>query len=469
MIMQKSVQFRRNKNRGFLLLLCTSLFLNATIFISIALISDGSSLFVDAMAEEQNVDDEAMNTTTADSENEEVNVDVDINDENDGDDEPLTSTSDLDNFSESELEDICIQRGFEVVKEDNVNYTHEDYVDAARQCLFMEEEMEKALQEDPEFLKELEDERNRMMEEKQKLEEQLLALLREEEEKAKLLSAAAAAENENQSTSSDDDKDADKELDRDDDNERQSNSETFDTEQINSNENFESDPTQTIQPDEAAGGSDARNGRDADESKKAYYYDDDSEVIDLDAIDEENARLNDKGSSSRDDNDQISKQDGRSVKHDIDDDGNHDNPENTDEKNDPDTIKNDENGDNKHELIDEIIIEEGKEQQPQQTALPKEEEVNEKEESNTNDSDESRAATKENTDLSFSSMIHEFRQEIETQTKFIVEPLVKVIKPVVKFIVISSVDTFKFVERYIGALIDAQKSRNNEEEDMNVI
>lgn len=54
---------------------------------------------------------------------------------------------DLESMTNEELEDICTSRGFEVVKEkdketgDTKIYTHDDYVNAAKQCLEIEAEM----------------------------------------------------------------------------------------------------------------------------------------------------------------------------------------------------------------------------------------------------------------------------------------------------------------------------------------
>lgn len=57
---------------------------------------------------------------------------------------------DLDAMTDEELKEICTSRGFELIRE-NLNYnnddddddehTHQDYVDAARECLQVEAEM----------------------------------------------------------------------------------------------------------------------------------------------------------------------------------------------------------------------------------------------------------------------------------------------------------------------------------------
>ena len=46
---------------------------------------------------------------------------------------------DLDSLSNPELEEICALRGFELVKEGV--FSHDDYVEAARQCLAIERDM----------------------------------------------------------------------------------------------------------------------------------------------------------------------------------------------------------------------------------------------------------------------------------------------------------------------------------------
>jgi len=53
----------------------------------------------------------------------------------------------LNELSDKELEHICTSRGFELVKESDketgqpITYSHQDYVDAAKQCLEIEAEM----------------------------------------------------------------------------------------------------------------------------------------------------------------------------------------------------------------------------------------------------------------------------------------------------------------------------------------
>jgi len=50
---------------------------------------------------------------------------------------------DLESMTQAELELICIERGFELIQDDESGelLTHADYVDAARRCLAIEEDM----------------------------------------------------------------------------------------------------------------------------------------------------------------------------------------------------------------------------------------------------------------------------------------------------------------------------------------
>ena len=57
------------------------------------------------------------------------------------------TNADLNELTDKQLEEICTQRGFELVKESDketgvfLDYSHQDYIDAARQCLEIEAEM----------------------------------------------------------------------------------------------------------------------------------------------------------------------------------------------------------------------------------------------------------------------------------------------------------------------------------------
>ena len=54
---------------------------------------------------------------------------------------------DLENMSDAELEEICTSRGFELVREVDeatgqpIAYVHQDYVDAASECLQIEADL----------------------------------------------------------------------------------------------------------------------------------------------------------------------------------------------------------------------------------------------------------------------------------------------------------------------------------------
>jgi len=96
--------------------------------------------------------------------------------------------TDLHTLSDKELEEVCIMRGFELYREmdeetgEEYQFTHEDYVEAAKQCLAVEREMNEILAEHPELLEELHSEVNHMVEEKKRLDEKLAAAKAEQEE-----------------------------------------------------------------------------------------------------------------------------------------------------------------------------------------------------------------------------------------------------------------------------------------------
>lgn len=48
---------------------------------------------------------------------------------------------DLVDMTDEELEEICTSRGFELIREDGQVYTHEDYVNAASECLQIETDL----------------------------------------------------------------------------------------------------------------------------------------------------------------------------------------------------------------------------------------------------------------------------------------------------------------------------------------
>jgi len=99
----------------------------------------------------------------------------------------LTDVDELQTLTDIELEQLCTSRGFELVKETDKEtgqkkeYSHNDYVEAAKQCLDMEAEMEQILSENPQMLDDIEAEAKKMREEKVRLERELA------EAKSKLL------------------------------------------------------------------------------------------------------------------------------------------------------------------------------------------------------------------------------------------------------------------------------------------
>lgn len=86
---------------------------------------------------------------------------------------------DLDEMSDEELEDICKSRGFELVRELNATtgepilYTHQDYVDAASECLQIEADLEEILTKHPEILEDVKRESERMMHQRDRLQDKL--------------------------------------------------------------------------------------------------------------------------------------------------------------------------------------------------------------------------------------------------------------------------------------------------------
>ena len=86
---------------------------------------------------------------------------------------------DLDVMSDEELEEICTSRGFELVREMDATtgeplvYTHQDYVDAASECLQIEADLEEILTNHPEILEDVRKESERMMKERDRLQQQL--------------------------------------------------------------------------------------------------------------------------------------------------------------------------------------------------------------------------------------------------------------------------------------------------------
>lgn len=90
-----------------------------------------------------------------------------------------THDFDLESMTIEELEDLCISRGFELVKEIDPDtgapkeFSKEEYIEAAKQCLEIEAEMEDILQKHPELLEEIQAETEKMKLEQEKLENEL--------------------------------------------------------------------------------------------------------------------------------------------------------------------------------------------------------------------------------------------------------------------------------------------------------
>lgn len=81
------------------------------------------------------------------------------------------SEEDLQALTEEELEKICLVRGFELLKNDEnpdtgekYELTHQDYVEAAKQCLAIEQEMNELLESNPELRDELQAELAKLQE-----------------------------------------------------------------------------------------------------------------------------------------------------------------------------------------------------------------------------------------------------------------------------------------------------------------
>jgi hypothetical protein len=93
----------------------------------------------------------------------------------------ITVKSNLDSMTDQELESLCRERGFEVKPDKGNELTHEDYVNAAKRCLSLEDEMNAIIAENPELAAELGDEIERMRLEKERLEAERDALLAEKD------------------------------------------------------------------------------------------------------------------------------------------------------------------------------------------------------------------------------------------------------------------------------------------------
>jgi len=113
--------------------------------------------------------------------------------ETDENNERDPSYSELEDLTDEELEEICTSRGFELIKtgerdgnDDSLSsesstamtssFSHKDYVDAARQCLEIEAEMEEILKQNPTIANDIEEESKRISMENQRLQEERFRL-----------------------------------------------------------------------------------------------------------------------------------------------------------------------------------------------------------------------------------------------------------------------------------------------------
>ncbi|EJK77996.1 hypothetical protein THAOC_00129 [Thalassiosira oceanica] len=72
----------------------------------------------------------------------------------------------LESMTNDELEAICISRGFELLREAGANYTREDLIEAAAECLQTEADLEEILRNNPSILQSLQRESSRMKDER---------------------------------------------------------------------------------------------------------------------------------------------------------------------------------------------------------------------------------------------------------------------------------------------------------------
>ena len=104
---------------------------------------------------------------------------------------------DLQSMTQEELELICVERGFELIQDNETGeeLTHADFVDAARRCLAIEEDMNEILEQNPELAEELLSEIDRMKDEKEQLERERQRMLAQKAElEQQLLEKAKSAE-----------------------------------------------------------------------------------------------------------------------------------------------------------------------------------------------------------------------------------------------------------------------------------
>jgi hypothetical protein len=84
----------------------------------------------------------------------------------------------LDAMSDEQLIGMCSERGFGIVNDEG-ELEHKDYVEAARRCMSMEDEMNAILAENPDLAAELESEIERMQKAKERLTEERDQMLAE--------------------------------------------------------------------------------------------------------------------------------------------------------------------------------------------------------------------------------------------------------------------------------------------------
>ena len=122
---------------------------------------------VKAQVEEAKVADQPEATTTT-------------TDDNDNDAATIQVEDYLESLTNEELENICHERGFAInASATTGTISRDDYLDAARQCLSLEDDINHILAQNPELAAELEVEIERMRHEKERLEQERQEMLRE--------------------------------------------------------------------------------------------------------------------------------------------------------------------------------------------------------------------------------------------------------------------------------------------------
>lgn len=139
-------------------------------FVDFRAVAEEAEAAADAGADETAlVDDE----TLADDDLVVIDLDEEVHEE-----EEIAVDDYLATLSVDELKKICWDRGFDVEEEGGA-LTHGDYVEAARRCLSLEDEMNAILNEHPELAAELEKEIQRLQQHKVRLEQEQEDMLKE--------------------------------------------------------------------------------------------------------------------------------------------------------------------------------------------------------------------------------------------------------------------------------------------------